>query len=202
MKRILSLICLFLAVSASVLAESPTAVLDRAAAKFKSMGSLKVVYTFTVQDQTGKGAIRMKGRKFVNDLGEQVIWFDGKTMWTLVRDNEEVNVTQPTPKEVSRMNPYAFVSLYKNGYNVSEGASTNAYHEFVLKAKDSETSLQTVVLRLNRSSLQPIYVKMAGADAQAVEIQVTSFAKIRNYPDALFVFPDRKFPNVDIIDLR
>lgn len=178
-------------------------VLDQAAAKFKTAGSLTIGYTFSMNGQQGNGTILMSGQKFRNDLGDHIVWFDGKTMWTLVKANDEVNVTEPTPQEIATMNPYAFVSMYKNGYSASIGKSTNQYHEIILKpGNNKKGSAKIIVLRLAKSSLQPTYVSMTAADGNVVNISVTSFKSGTKFGDSTFRFKPKSYPDVEVVDLR
>ena len=80
-------------------ADNATKILDQAASKFKAAGGVLIGYSYDMNGETGKGTIKMQGKKFVNTFADHVIWFNGKTLWTLVKENEEVNVTTPTPKE-------------------------------------------------------------------------------------------------------
>lgn len=178
-------------------------VLDQAAAKFKVAGSLTIGYTFSMNGQQGKGTILMSGQKFRNDLGDHIVWFDGKTMWTLVKANDEVNVTEPTSQEIATMNPYAFVSMYKNGYSASFGKSTNQYHEIILKPNSAKKGgAKNILLRLAKSSLQPTYVSMTAADGNVVNISVTSFKSGAKFGDSTFRFHPKSYPDVEVVDLR
>jgi len=179
-------------------------VLDQAAAKFKVAGSWTVGYNFSMNGQQGQGTILMSGQKFRNDLGDPIVWFDGKTMWTLVKANDEVNVTEPTPQEIASMNPYAFVSMYKNGYKASFGKSTKQYHEIILtpNTKAGQGRAKQIVLRLAKSSLQPCYVSMTDSDGNVVTIHVTSFKSSSKMGDSTFRFHPKSYPDVEVVDLR
>ena len=45
-------------------------------------------------------------------------WFDGHTQWSYVASADEVNVSEPTQEELQTLNPYAWLSLYKQGYRL------------------------------------------------------------------------------------
>ena len=176
--------------------------LDKAAAAFQNGGGIKAEYVFTMNGQKGSGMILIQGQKFMNDLGEQVVWFDGKTMWTLVRSNEEVNVTEPSAQEIASMNPYAFVSMYKKGYTPGFGKSTTSYHEILLKPSGRGATAKQILLRLNKQTLQPVYMKMQTTDRNEVEIVVKSLAKGQKFGAGTFTFNPKLFPDVEVIDLR
>ena len=204
MKRILFfLTALSFAICSLMAQKKAMNVLDQAAAKFKVAGSLTIGYSFSMNGQQGNGTILMSGQKFRNDLGDHIVWFDGKTMWTLVKANDEVNVTEPTPQEITMMNPYAFVSMYKNGYSASFGKSTNQYHEIILKLSNNKKgSAKLIVLRLSKSSLQPTYVSMTASDRNVVNISVTYFKSGPKMGDSTFRFHSKSYPDVEVVDLR
>ena len=202
MKRIFLLSVMLCSLLTSFGQKTAMKVLDQAAAKFKVAGSLTVGYTFSMNGQQGKGTILMSGQKFRNDLGDHIVWFDGKTMWTLVKANDEVNVTEPTPQEIATMNPYAFVSMYKNGYSASFGKSTNHYHEIILTPTTKKGGAKKIVLRLAKSSLQPTYVSMDASDGNVVNINVTSFKSGAKFGDSTFRFNPKSYPDVEVVDLR
>ena len=101
------------------ISKSITKVLDNCAKTFKSAGDVKAQFVatqFEGRDEIGssRGTISISGKKLFIDNGGVKIWYDGKTQWSLVSDNKEVNITEPSPQERSQMNPYSFLSIYKN----------------------------------------------------------------------------------------
>ncbi len=201
-RKIFLFICFLLTLLNVSAQDFATSVLDKAASAFQKAGSVKIAYTWSANGQQGKGTIKMKGRKFVNNLGGQIVWFNGKTMWTLVKENEEVNVTTPTAGEVARMNPYAFVNLYKKGYTASKGKSAHDYHEIVLKNKTAQGSLRNIVLHINRFNSQPMSVRIVDKDGNVMDITVRSYEKNQKFADALFTFNPKAYPDYEIVDLR
>ena len=187
----------------NVLAEDEaTKILDKAASAFKAAGGVTISYTYDLNGDTGKGTIKMQGKKFVNTFGDHVIWFNGKTLWTLVKENEEVNVTTPTPKELVGINPYSFMNMYKQGYKASMGKSTATYYEVILKATSPSTSMKSVVVHILKKNYEPCYVKLATVDGIENKITVTKYITNQNFSADTFAFNPKKYPNVDIVDLR
>lgn len=205
-KSIFGMLCLLCTVcifSQKASAQNATKILDTAASNFKSAGGVKITYSFTGNGTSGNGIIKMNSQKFVNDMGDMVVWFNGKTVWTLVKSNEEVTVTNPSAKEIAKMNPYAFVSLYKKGYKASmTHKSTHDCYEVQLTPTKSSVAFKSILLRINRFSNQLTYVKMTSTDGNNVEITVKSYAKNQKYSDATFTFNENSYPDVDVIDLR
>ena len=183
-------------------ADDATKILDKAASTFKAAGGVTISYTYDLNGDKGKGTIKMQGKKFVNTFADHVIWFNGKTLWTLVKENEEVNVTTPTPKELAGINPYSFLNMYKSGYKASMGKSTATYYEVILKAISPSTSMKSVVVHILKKNYQPCYVKLATVDGIENKISVTKYITKQSFSADTFAFNPKKYPNVDVVDLR
>lgn len=192
-----------LVVSAQMaLAQNATAVLDKTAEKFKAAGGVKATFTMNAGAGDTNGTIQIQGKKFTIDLaGQYMVWFDGKNMWSYLKDNDEVNITNPNDEELAKMNPYAFVNLYKNGYEVKMGKSTAKYYEVTLKAKNKKSSLQNATLHINKVNYQPIMIDMSSPKT-ANKIKIISYQTNLHFDDAVFTFNPKKYPSAEVIDLR
>lgn len=200
---------LLLVGAASLSAQSQSAatkVLNEAAATFRKDGGVRVGYSYTMSNESGSGKIDLKGRKFLNRLDGQTVWFDGKTLWTYVHVNEEVNVTTPTQKELSKMNPYTFLSLYKKGYkavlNGKHGKSTKQYYAIELTATDSKRSPSYVLLHIDRTNHHLRYARLMLATGQNLVITINSYTANQKFADSHFVYSAKSHPGVEVIDLR
>ena len=191
---------LFLLASQFVMAENAKSLLDKAATQFKSAGSVKVGFQLTVDGKTTTGYIDITDNKYFCDMAGVSVWFDGKTMWHYVKANEEVNVTTPSEKEIARMNPYSFLSIYKKGYVCKMGKSSPMYHEIVLTG-DKNASYKSILVRLNKKTFEPLYVKTT-TRKYTTEITVNSYLTHQAFPAETFRFNPKEFPKVEIVDLR
>ena len=112
---VFSLIISLLSVSA-VQAQSAKQVLDKCAARVSSRDGVKADFTMTsAQYGNASGKIAVKGKMFHATTPMATMWFDGKTLWTYMSKNEEVNVTNPSEAQLQVLNPYNFVNMYKKG---------------------------------------------------------------------------------------
>ena len=202
MKKLFVFMISLLSVVNVFAADDATKILDQAASKFKAAGGVLIGYSYDMNGETGKGTIKMQGKKFVNTFADHVIWFNGKTLWTLVKENEEVNVTTPTPKELAGINPYSFLDMYKSGYKASMGKSTDTYYEVVLTSTSASNNMKNVVVHILKNTYEPRYVKLTTADGVVNKVTVTKYAVNQKYNSDTFTFNPKKYPNIDIVDLR
>ena len=198
-KIVFVLVSLFVALFAE--AQNATQLLDRSASALRSAGNVKIGFTMEVDGGASTGYIKLQRQKFVINMGGSITWFDGKTMWTYIKANEEVNVTTPTADAVAKMNPYAFLSFYKKGYTAKMGKSTAKEHEVVLTGK-SGSPFKKVVLRINKSTRYPSVITMTSSKDAVTTIRCNSFLKNQKYSVSTFQLNKKNYPNVEFIDLR
>jgi len=201
MKRLVSVICTILIAMSTYAAWDAKSVLDKAAAEFRKCPSVNVTFEVAAGGDIDNGSIILQGNKLYTRLTNTTTWFDGKTMWSYVKDNDEVNVTEPKPAQLAKMNPYAFIDLYKSGYDIEFGTNTKEYFEVVLTSTNTKNSIQKAIIRIDRFNYQPKYIMMGGSKAD-IEIKVTSYKKGKKQADSVFRFNKKNYPNADIIDLR
>ncbi len=201
MKKITFLLFILLAFLAvtDVKAQDAKKILDKSAAAFTKAGNVKIGFSANVNGNNAGGTICVSGNKFQLNTGDLIIWFDGKSMWNYVVVNDEVNVSHPSAKEVARMNPYSFLTLYKKGYDCSMGKSSSTEYEVILKGQKG-SAYNRITVRMSKKSYQPTYIKTEAKST--MEIKVNSFASKQNFPASTFTFDKKKYPNAEIVDLR
>ena len=182
-------------------AQTATQLLDKSAATLRAAGNVKIAFTMEVEGGSSSGYIKLQRQKFVINMGGTITWFDGKTMWTYVKANDEVNVTNPSSDAVAKMNPYAFLSFYKKGYTAKMGKSTAKEHEVILTGKQG-SPFKKVVIRLNKSTRYPSVITMTSSKDASTTIRCNSFLKNQKYKDSTFQFNKKNYPNAEIVDLR
>ncbi len=198
MKKQLFFLCLL--VAQLTMAENAKAVLDKASARFMEAGNVKIGFQITTGGNTSTGYINIAEKKFFCDMGGICVWFDGTTMWNYVKATEEVNISTPSPRNVERMNPYFFLSMYKNGYTCKMGKSTKTYYEVIMNG-NSKTAFSTVTVRISKKDYSPLYTKTV-TKKNTMEITVNSYLPNQKFDAASFRFNPKEFPNAEVIDLR
>lgn len=190
------------------LAQQPDAkdIMERTAEAFRNAGGIKAAFTVRSPQGTSNGAICLKGEKFLLETEGMTTWFDGKTQWTYVESNDEVNISEPTPEELQSINPYTLLYMYKQGYKLKLGKLNNdqdkSTYKVVLTSTDRKQDLQCITLYVAKKTLRPLRVSMAQRNGDTVVIIINSYQTGQTYPDSLFVFDKKAYPAAEVIDLR
>ena len=182
------------------LAEAQTAkqVLDKTAATVSNKTGASASFTIKGGNMNASGTIAIKGKKFHASTPQATIWFDGKTQWTYVKDNDEVNVSNPTDAELAAINPYNFIYMYKNGYTYTMTKKGGNF-EVHLKATGKKGISEMYIL-VNQKSYTPSQIRMKQQKGWTT-IDIKNFKKA-NMADGTFRFNSKDFPSAEIIDLR
>ena len=104
-------------------------ILDKTASIVRRKGGASASFTIKGKHGNASGRISIKGNKFTARTSDAIVWFDGKTQWTYMKSSQEVNVSNPTEAQQQAMNPYKFITLYKNGFNLSMKNVASGWHQ-------------------------------------------------------------------------
>ena len=178
--------------------QSAKSVLDKTAAVVSNKNGVQANFTMSGGMGNVSGTIAVKGRKFQATTPVATMWFDGKTMWTYMKKNDEVNVTTPNEAQLQKINPYNFINLYKQGYYITMSKSDNAYIVH-LTAKNAN-KIQEMFVTVDKKSYHPTQVKMLQGKKWTV-FDISNL-KATSLNDALFKFNSKDFPSAEVIDLR
>ena len=180
-------------------AQSAKTVLDKAAATITAPQGIKAQFRMNATNGSTSGSIAIKGKKFYATTPQATVWFDGKTQWTYMKNNDEVNVSNPTESQLQAINPYNFIHLYKQGYNYTVNTAGKDYVVHLL-ASSSERKIKELFITVDKKSYQPKQVKMLqGKKWTTFDI---SGIKKETLADSQFRFNSKDFPKAEIIDLR
>ena len=155
------------------------------------------------QSQSSSGVFTLKGSKFVLEMDEMKVWFDGKTQWAYVAQNKEVSITEPTEKELSETNPLAILSAYKSKcfINFIKSNSASIYTiEMTPKVKNND--ILRIDIQINKSNMNLISIKQLNRNGNTTFVTFSDYQKELNLPDKVFTFDASKFKNAIINDLR
>ena len=180
-------------------AQSAKAVLDKAAGTITAQSGVKANFKMTTANGSTSGTIAIKGKKFSATTPQAKVWFDGKTQWTYLKNNDEVNVSNPTEAQLQAINPYNFIHLYKRGYTYTMNTAGTDY-VIHLVANSTDRKIKELFISVNKKTYQPKQVKMLQGKKWTT-FDINSIKK-ENIADSQFRFNAKDFPKAEVIDLR
>lgn len=172
--------------------------LDKTAAMMTKKGGAQASFTISggnISKQSG--TIAVKGNKFCATTTAATIWYDGKTQWTYMKANNEVNVATPNAARQQMMNPYTFLNIYKKGYTLS--VASQGANKVVHMVATGKSSIQEAYVTITKAGT-PTQVRMK-QNGKWTTIVISNFQQ-KKLADSMFVFNSKDYPKAEIIDLR
>ncbi|MDR0733399.1 MAG: outer-membrane lipoprotein carrier protein LolA [Dysgonamonadaceae bacterium] len=183
--------------------------LNKTAAILAQAGGISASFTLNIKDgmnetsQACDGTILMKGDKFIINMPEQAIYFDGKTQWIYQKSGEEVSITQPSGEEMQALNPKSIFANYKKTDYRYAGTKTDGkkrkVQEVILFPKQGDIS--KITIQINAAGF-PVSFFIFYKNKIESKIHINKYLTKQNFSDSLFVFDGKQYPNAEIIDLR
>ncbi len=146
----------------------------------------------------------MSGRKFKMVTDELTTWYDGSTEWTMMKGSNEVNMTTPTEEEQAAINPAVLVSIYKKGYRYSVKESSlrgRPTYVVYLTAKNKKAGFSYIIVDVDQATYDPLCLR-AKKDNDWLRLSIKSFQNGQHFPTSTFSFPEKDYPDVEVIDLK
>lgn len=200
MKKIAPIVFALLIACISTVAQPARAILDKVAATVSNKGGVTAKFTIS-SSQYGNtsGTIAIKGSKFRTTTPGATVWFDGKTQWTYMKSNNEVNVNTPTEGELQAINPYNFINMYRSGFSYKM-QTKGGNHIIHLTATSKQRQIQEMYITVSKSTYIPSKIRMRQGSRWS-DISISNFKKV-SLNDATFKFNPKDYPSAEIIDLR
>ena len=150
--------------------------------------------------------LKMSGTSFYVEEDDNLMWFDGKTLW---RGNdfgdgiEEIYITEPAPEEKARYDIISLLSKHQ-GFSVSG----NGTDTFVLSASNSERSVEgirTVSVKVDPKtyvlkSINVVFAQELGNISATVTVK--DYNPEQKFDNKVFTCPVKDYKDAEIIDLR
>ena len=179
-------------------AQTAKQVLDKTASVVAAKSGAKASFSIKADQMNTSGTIAIKGRKFHATTPQATIWFDGKTQWTYLKKNEEVNIANPSEAELAAINPYNFIYMYQKGYKYTMEKKNGSF--IVRLTATDKRGIKEMYITVNQKTYIPSEIRMRQQKGWTT-ISISGFTQSK-IADGMFRFNSKDFPNAEVIDLR
>lgn len=209
---ILAFLTLVLALTASAQYDPKALeILEAMGRKYKSIPAYETNFSFThINDvekvnEEFKGKLTVKGDKFRMVLPEQEVINNGATVWTYLPDAKEVNIDN-YDQNSDDVNPFKIYEIYKKNFKYlylqekTEGGVLCEEIDLVPEKKDAQYFKIKMLINKKEKTIQGLTMFDKGGNRY--KYTVTKFTPNSKVEDAFFLFDPKKYPGVEVIDLR
>lgn len=213
MKKLVFIAILMSAVQVTMAQYDPKAleILEAMSKKYKAISAFEANLTSALTNESEnvkeefKGKIVVKGDKFKLSLEDQEIINNGTTVWTYLPSAKEVNIDNFDPKS-DDINPVKIFDIYKKGFKYlflgdkTEGALVVEEIDLVPEKKNAQYFKIKMMISKKDKSIQNW--TMFDKSGNRYKYTITKFTPNLKIEDSFFAFDVKKYPGVEVIDLR
>ncbi len=178
------------------------ALLDEVYNKVKGYDNIEVNFKYTLDNteaninQETRGDVTLEGDKYLfNYLGSQQL-FDGKKVYTIVPENEEVTIEDKSEEE-NTITPSKMLTFYKKGHNYAWDILQNVQGRKIQFVKlipiDTNSEIASILLGIDAETKHIYKLIETGKNGTKTTITVNSFKTNQPLSKTLFTFDETKY---------
>lgn len=187
------------------------ALLNEVSAKVKSYKNISIEFKYVLKNvseninQETRGNVIIEGEKYVlNILGVTRI-FDGKKLYTISPEDEEVTISKDNTDDENTITPSKMLSFYNEGYNYAMDIVQNIDGRKIQVVKltpmDSNSEIKHVLLGIDAKTKHIYNLIEVGKNDTRTTLTVKSFKTNEPISKTLFTFDKNKYKGYYINNL-
>jgi outer membrane lipoprotein-sorting protein len=219
MRKILVLMTAAVCMTISITAQTDSkdakakAILAQVSKKYRSYDVVKTEFTFLLDNQQAKlketqqGTLYVKANanKYRVEMTNQDLISDGKNQWTFLKEDKEVQVADVDNSD-DAINPAKIFTIYEKGFKYLYTGDTKAgnktYQMIDLSPIDTKKSYFKIRLSIDKIAKQISNVVIFDKNGNKYTYNIRSFTPNVKVPETTFAFDAKKYPGVEVVDLR
>jgi outer membrane lipoprotein-sorting protein len=184
-------------------AKKAKALLTEVSAKVKSYDNISIDFKYVLDNakenikQETRGDVTMQGDKYkLNILGITRI-FDGKTLYSISPEDEEVTISTENGEDEGTITPSKMLSFYQDGYSyamdIVQDVKGRKIQYVKLKPIDSNSEIKEVLLGIDNQTKHIYNLIEIGSNGTRTTLTVNSFKTNEPLSETLFTFDESKY---------
>lgn len=181
--------------------------------KYRSYDVVKTDFTFTLNNaqakvkETQQGTLYVKANanKYKVAMTNQDLISDGKSQWTYLKNDKEVQISN-VDNSGDAINPAKIFTIYEKGfkylYTGENKVGGKVYQMIDLSPTDAKKNVFKIRLSIDKASKQITNVVIFEKNGNTYTYNVKTFSPNVKVPETTFAFDAKKYPGVEVVDLR
>jgi outer membrane lipoprotein-sorting protein len=182
-------------------------ILDKVSSTMSAYDNLSMDFDYVLDNQAEdvqqemSGDVVLEGDKYVVNLfGTQQI-FDGSSTYTIIPENEEVNISGADIDEDNAFTPSKFYSFYKSGYTYTMDELKNINGKKIQFVKltpiDSDSEISVILVGIDLKSNHIYQIIEIGANETRTILTASNIKTNQKIDKSLFIFDEKKYEELN-----
>ena len=189
-------------------------ILDEVSSKTRSFKTISADFSFSMENKAmsinerNDGSIKLKGQKYFVDLpGAGIkVYSDGKTNWNYMKQGNQVTISAIDKNSGELMDPTSLFTIYEKGFSskfiAEKTVGGKVVYQIELFPDKKDFDVSKISIEINKTTMMIQSAQLFGTDGNLYGIVVKKMETDKDFADTEFFFDAKKFPDVEIIDLR
>lgn len=187
-------------------------ILDKLSAKTKAYSSIRADFSYSLVNKdrkintTQNWKLMIKGDKYRLEMGDQIIMSDGKSLWKVLKNDKEVELSNVS-NAGDAFNPKNMFTIYEKGYKykyVKEEKNGNKIAHLIdlFPENPKEKEFSSIRLYIDKTSLQIQRSEIKGKNGNVYTYIIKTFKTNETIDQNMFSYRASDFPGYELNDIR
>ena len=182
-------------------------ILDDASGTMSSYNNVSMDFDYVLDNaaedvkQEMSGDVILEGEKYVVNLFGSTQIFDGSKTYTIIPENEEVNISDTDIDEDNTFTPSKFYSFYKSGYNYALGDIKQVNGKKIQFIKltpiDSNSEISEILVGIDIKSNHIYQIIEIGMNQTRTILTANNIKTNQPIDGSVFVFDEKKYEELN-----
>lgn len=179
------------------------ALLNEVSSKVRSYDNMVIDFKYALENsaenvsQETRGDVSIKGDKYFLNLMGTTQLFDGKKIYTIIPEDQEINVSTYVEEDANSITPSKMFTFYEDGYtyqwDITQDVKGRKIQYLKLTPIDSKADVKNILLGID-SQTKHIYNLIQTQDnGTKITITVKSFKTNQPLAQSLFTFSEGRY---------
>ncbi|MGC6430440.1 MAG: LolA family protein [Jejuia sp.] len=211
MKKIITGVLILFALFSGFSQNKGKALLTEVSEKVKSYNNIAIDFKYVLENtsedikQETRGDVVLEGEKYKLNILGMTRFYDGKTLYNISPEDEEVTISTQTEDEADAITPSKMLSFYEDGYTYEMDIVQNIQGRKIqyvkLKPIDSNAEIDYILLGVDAATKHIYNLIQIGKNGTKTTLTVNSFKTNEPLPKSLFTFDADKYEDYYINNL-
>lgn len=196
---------LFIGFTANAQDKKAKDLLDQVTAKVKSYDNIVIDFKYALNNskeninQESKGNVTMKGNMYVLNLMGVTKMFDGKKIYTINPEDEEITISKFNEKDDKDISPSKLLTFFNTGYkfywDITQNIKGRKIQYIKLVPTSSKDQRKEILLGIDSQTKNIYNLIEVGKNGTRTTLTVNSFKTNQPLSKNQFTFAESKYPN-------
>ncbi len=177
--------------------------LDEVSSKVESYDNILIEFKYAFENTAEdvkhetRGDVSLQGEKYLLNIMGTTRLFDGEKLYTIIPEDEEINISSYDPEEDQDITPSKMFTFYNEGYESEWGPTEDIKGRKIQYIKltpiDSKTGIKEIQLGIDKQTKNIYKLIQTQENGTKITITVKSFKTNQPIPPSLFEFKETRY---------